>query len=103
MKFPGPYSENRTAVEIENANHNDVTIQVSPLPSNFCRSQRGRMIVVRTAAKEKVRFDNHPCVRSTEFSETVWLCDHAGRLKDADEATHIATEAGTRLAAMLFR
>lgn len=102
MNYPGPYSDRRTAFEIEAANPG-VQFAVIPLTDVITPDPDGRdatLILETSERRDSIKFDNHPYCRCTEFDEPIWFCDHAGRWK-AGGATHVAVQVGTRLAAMV--
>jgi len=100
VRFPGPYPEEFTALEIEQANPG-LRVALLPLAEAAVRCGRSAVVIAILPDGEKyIHFDNHPSVRQTRFGELIYLADHAGRAI-AGGATHVAVQDGTRLHAIL--
>lgn len=95
MEYPGPYSENRTAAEIEAANPG-VLLDVLPL-SESCEILHREAVLILD--NNYIYFDQHPYVRETKFGEPIWLSDHAGRCVTSNKypPTHVTCVKYTRL------
>lgn len=97
MKFSGPFSQNRTAAEIEA--DNAVVLSVLPLSEGWKITHRNAVLILDN---NYIHFDQHPYSRKTKFGELIWLSDHAGRFCLLGEApTHVTTVKNSRLHSMI--